>query len=344
MTTKHTIAVRGAGIMGLMAAHSLKNALPDANITIFDSKGFPASNASYMAGGMLAPYAEIEHMDMDWVNAGLASIDIWQNTPLDTGFSKQGSLLITHNEDRHILERFKTHLPNDAQTPVNAQEMEPALHERFQSGILIESEAHLDPHKTMQSLCRWLSDNGVNMIKSTEKPESADWIIDCRGMNAEETGIRGVKGETLLVRNPEFELSRPVRLMHPRYPLYIIPRGHGVFMIGATVIESADNENVSLRSSMELMSALYALHPSFGEAEIIELKAGIRPSYPDNLPRIRIDEDNKTISCNGLFRHGYLLAPVMAQCVAEHIQGQQHEFMPLFNKGLNDENHNKRAA
>jgi glycine oxidase len=348
MTTKQTIAVRGAGIMGLMAAYSLKNALPDTDVSIYDPLmkdwGSPADNASYMAGGMLAPYAEIEHMDMDWVRAGLASIDIWQNTPLDTEFSRQGSLLITHNEDRHILERFKTHLPNDVQTPVNGQEIEPALHERFQSGVLIESEAHLNPHKTMQSLCNWLSDNNVRTIQSAEEPENTDWTIDCRGMGANDPDIRGVKGETLLVRNHEFELSRPVRLMHPRYPLYIIPRGDGIFMIGATVIESADNENVSLRSSMELMSALYALSPSFGEAEIIELKAGIRPSYADNLPRIRTDESKKTINCNGLFRHGYLLAPVMAQCVADHVLDKENEFMPLFNKGLNDESHDKRAA
>lgn len=347
MIDNQNIAIRGAGIMGLSAAYTLKNALPDARITLSDPLmkdwGSPADNASYMAGGMLAPYAEIEHMDLEWVKAGLSSIDIWGNIPLDTGFSKQGSLLIAHNEDRHILERFKTHLPVDVQTSVNAQDIEPALHTQFQNGIHIASEAHLDPHKTMTAMCSWLKDNNVTLTENTAPPQDANWTIDCRGMAADDKNLRGVKGETLLVHNPEFELSRPVRLMHPRYPLYIIPRGNGIFMIGATVIESAD-ESVSLRSSMELMSALYALHPSFGEAEIIELKAGIRPSYDDNLPRLHIDEKTNTISCNGLFRHGYLLAPVMAECVANHIQNKTHEFMPLFNKGTSDENHHQRAA
>ena len=141
--------------------------------------------------------------------------------------------------------------------------------------------------------------------------------------------MRGVKGETLIVHNPEFKLSRAVRLMHPRYPLYIVPRGQGVFMIGATQIESAD-ETVSLRSGLELMSALYSLHPSFVDARILEMKAGIRPAYPDNLPRIT--PDGNTIRCNGLFRHGFLLAPVMAQCVADHIAGHRNEFMHLFER------------
>lgn len=347
MTATQTIAIRGAGIMGLTAAYCLKTALPGTKITLYDplmkNWDFPADNASFMAGGMLAPFAEIEHMDMEWVAAGLASIDIWENIRLDTGFNKNGSLLVAHTEDRYILERFKTHLPADVQTPVNAQEIEPALQDRFQNGIHIECEAHLDPHKTMAALCTWLKDNGVSCSQNADTPQNADWTIDCRGMAADDPELRGVKGETLRVSNPEFNLSRPVRLMHPRYPLYIIPRGNGIFMIGATVIESAD-ESVSLRSSMELMSALYALSPSFAEAEILELKAGIRPSYPDNLPRIRIDEDTNTISCNGLFRHGFLLAPIMAECVASHIQNKEHDFMPLFNKGLKDENHDKRAA
>lgn len=344
MTATQTIAIRGAGIMGLTAAYCLKNALPEAKITIYDPKGFPADNASFMAGGMLAPYSEIEHMNMDWVKAGLESIQFWGELPLYTGFVKNGSLLVACAEDRYILARFKPHLPEEVQTTVATKDIEPALSGQFQSGLHLAEEAHLDPRKTMTSLCEWLEKKDVDLNTNQGVAKDPDWTIDCRGMAANEKGIRGVKGETLLVRNPEFELSRPVRLMHPRYPLYIIPRGNGIFMIGATVIESGENENVSLRSSMELMSALYALHPSFGEAEMIELKAGIRPSYADNLPRIRVDQDNKTITCNGLFRHGYLLAPTMAMCVTDTLQGKENEFMPLFTKGLNDESHDQRAA
>ena len=183
--------------------------------------------------------------------------------------------------------------------------------------------------------------NTVIVIEhNLEVIKNADWIIDCRGMAANDPNIRGVKGETLLVRNTEFSLSRPVRLMHPRYPLYIIPREDHVFMIGATVIESAENENVSLRSSMELMSALYALSPSFGEAEIIEIKAGIRPSYTDNLPRITINEN--MIGCNGLFRHGYLLASVMAACVADHLSETENEFMHLFKDETHESDNQRR--
>ena len=65
------------------------------------------------------------------------------------------------------------------------------------------------------------------------------------------------------------KLGRPVRMLHPRIPLYIVPRADGVFMIGATMIESADPTGVSVRSTLELLGAAYALHPAFGEAEVL---------------------------------------------------------------------------
>ena len=91
----------------------------------------------------------------------------------------------------------------------------------------------------------------------------------------------------LVVRCRDVTLSRPVRLLHPRFPLYIVPRGEHLFMIGATMIESDDRGRVTARSLVELLNAAYALHPAFAEAEIIEIGCDARPAFPDNLPRIR---------------------------------------------------------
>ena len=127
--------------------------------------------------------------------------------------------------------------------------------------------------------------------------------------------LRGVKGEMLVIRTNDVSFQRPIRLLHPRLPLYIVPRGNGVFMLGATTIESKDSENVSVRSMLELLSAAYALNPSFGEAEILEIGVDLRPAFKDNLPKIRRIDD--VIYANGLYRHGYLLAPAVAKQVAD---------------------------
>lgn len=314
------------------------------SVSVYEPQEFPAPNASWIAGGMLAPYSEIEHMDETWANAGLDAIKFWSDLDLDTGFHQNGSLLIAHKEDRHILERFKAHLPPALQKTQIPQEIEQEIPAQFTQSLYLENEAHLEPQKTMHALTEHLKDNGVTFIEEAGSSEdsSADHIIDCRGMGANDKDLRGVKGEIVLVRNTEFTLSRPVRIMHPRYPLYIVPRPNNIFMIGATVIESEDAGHTSLKSAMELMSALYTLSPSFGEAELIEFKAGIRPSYPDNLPRIKVD--GNVISANGLFRHGYLLSPMMGEAIAAHIDGREHKYWTLFNGQKTHKNTSERAA
>ena len=71
------------------------------------------------------------------------------------------------------------------------------------------------------------------------------------------------------------------------------------------------------RSALELLSTAYALHPAFGEARVIGFGADARPAFPDNQPRIVVKNDH--IYVNGLFRHGFLLAPALAELVAAYI-------------------------
>jgi len=326
MQNQKNIAILGAGITGLTTAYTL--AQSGHNITLFDPKGFPADNASFIAGGMLAPYSEIEHMPMDWITAGLDGIKFWKNfnKTHDIDFHANGSLLLACPEDAHMLQRFKSHLPENLQS---SNHQPPKTLNHFKHTLILPDEAHLDPILTMTALIRALDQCNIKpeATTPTDLTNQYDHIIDARGMGTPDPTLRGVKGEILLVRNTEFTLDRPVRLMHPRYPLYIVPRRDNIFMIGATIIESNANENPSLRSSMELMSALYTLHRSFGEAEIISLTAGIRPAYPNNLPQIKITDN--TITANGLFRHGYLLAPLIAEAINTYINGQTSPYMEL---------------
>ena len=128
-----------------------------------------------------------------------------------------------------------------------------------------------------------------------------------------------------VLRSDEIRLARPVRLLHPRFPLYVVPRADGLFMLGATQIESDDRRR-SVRSVLELLSAAYALHPAFGEAELVEIGVDARPAFPDNLPRVTRRGD--TFHVNGLFRHGFLLAPALARmAVAAALDGTTAEFL-----------------
>ena len=152
------------------------------------------------------------------------------------------------------------------------------------------------------------------MPSGRRRGASRDLVVDCRGMGArgELADLRGVRGERVVLRTREIGFKRPVRLLHPRHPIYVVPWGDGLFMLGATVIESDDAGPVTVRSALELLGSAYALHPAFAEAEIVEIGAGVRPAFADNVPRIVVrgaahsTVSTATASCARLNRVDYL--------------------------------------
>ena len=148
-----------------------------------------------------------------------------------------------------------------------------------------------------------------------------DWLIDARGLGAKAQwpALRGVRGEVVRVHAPEVDLSRPTRLMHPRYPIYIAPKQDHYFVIGATEIESDDLSPASVRSTMELLSAAYTVHSGFAEARILEINTQCRPTLPDNLPAIRQTQP-RVLEVNGLYRHGFMISPAVLDSTVQLIQ------------------------
>ena len=125
-----------------------------------------------------------------------------------------------------------------------------------------------------------------------------------------------MRGEVIRVHAPEVSLKRPTRLVHPRYPLYIAPKPGKLFVIGATEIESDDMSPASVRSTLELLSAAYAVHSGFAEARIVEIATQCRPTLPDNLPAIRQPQP-RVLQINGLYRHGFMIAPALLDAAME---------------------------
>ena len=337
MTSKQqSIAIIGAGILGMMCARTLRD--QGHCVTLYNKDGFPpTSSASYIAGGMLAPYSEIDHMTPDFIDACLHSISLWRtfaHRRSDIHFTDKGSLLIAHQEDMHMLQRFTHHLPRaqddhtiwEQLSRTQLEDRETALPAKFQQGLWLKQEAAIHPQDVISALNdEFTHDEGTTLIAQAAAPQDLknqyDHIIDARGEGAmsDDKNLRGVKGEIAIVRNPDVTFTHTMRIMHPRYPLYIVPRRDHVYMIGATQIETSNSDALSLRSAMELLSSLYSLHPSFADATIMGFHTGTRPSYSDNLPRI-IQQEN-IITCNGTYRHGILLAPSLAEGVANAVQG-----------------------
>nr|WP_315465555.1 FAD-dependent oxidoreductase [uncultured Rhodoferax sp.] len=139
-----------------------------------------------------------------------------------------------------------------------------------------------------------------------------DHVFDVRGLGAKPAlPVRGVRGEVFWLHAPGLPLHRPVRLLHPRHSIYMVPRPGDVIVVGASEIESEDRSPVSLRSTLELLSAAHSVMPALAEARVVHLETNLRPALPDNLPAIRHSAGKTEI--NGLFRHGWLIAPALVE-------------------------------
>ncbi|OSP53561.1 glycine oxidase ThiO [Pseudoruegeria sp. SK021] len=314
------VTVIGAGVAGLTVARCLADR--GAEVLVIDrGDGLGPHACSWWAGGMLAPFCEGESAEEPVIRLGQEAADWW--AAKTHAVHRKGTLVVSAARDQADLARFarRTSDFTVVSGPAIAA-LEPDLAGRFARGLFFAGEAHLAPRAALADLRAGLQRDGVEFTQAEADPAAhaaKGLTVDCRGYAARDVlpDLRPVKGEMLVLSCPDLALSRPIRLLHPRIPLYIVPRGDGVFMLGATMVESAARRHVTARALLELLSAAYALNPAFGEAEVLEIGVDSRPAFPDNLPRIR--RTGNLIRVNGLYRHGFLLSPAVARMVAELI-------------------------
>lgn len=341
LTNPSHIAILGAGLMGRLLA--LELAREGHRVEVFEAKGPEADGAAArVAAAMLAPLAESAITEPGVVRMGQYGLTRWPQliAQLDAHvyFQQNGTLVVWHRQDAADAHRlcglFEKHrrinpsLPalENLETP-RFNQFEPALQGRFSQGVYLPDEGQLDNRQLLAALEITLTRLGVPLHwhcpreTSQFTPGTAgqpDLVIDCRGLGArtEWNEVRGIRGEVVRVHAPEVTLQRPTRLVHPRYPLYIAPKENHIFVIGATEIESDDMGPASVRSVMELLSALYTVHSGFAEARILEIATQCRPTLPDNLPALRW-LDARVLQVNGLYRHGYMISPAMLDITLE---------------------------
>ena len=350
--TDSKYAIAGGGLMGRLLAVAL--AKEGAQVDLFD-KGGPngAHAAARIAAAMLSPLAESAITEDSVVRMGLHSLPRWKELIADLSnpvyFQQDGTLILWHRQDASEAERFTAHLEKNCRTNADLsapqklgnealRELEPGVADRFTQGLYLPNEGQLDNRQLLDALASELTLLKVNCHWHTEIEPSElrtqtgyKAVIDCRGTGAKEawsTGdksnnLRGVRGEVIRLYAPEVKLRRPTRLIHPRYPIYIAPKENDVYVVGATEIESDDLSEMSVRSAMELLSAVYTVHSGFAEARILEMATQCRPTLKNNLPEIRSQRDtglSDLIMINGLYRHGFMISPAVLDCALELIE------------------------
>ncbi|MBA6231140.1 MULTISPECIES: glycine oxidase ThiO [unclassified Colwellia] len=294
-----------------------------------------------------------------------------------TYFQQAGALMVSHEQDQGDYLRFvryiKNNYPQHPLLQLNRQqiiELEPELGRSFNQGVFLPEEGQIGNRKLLialqqqldKSQLTWLENAPVVKVdqeashclvtyldsgqgSGTKKVLACDLAIDCRGIGARSNesnaeaaplrDLRGVRGELFQLFAPDVHLTRPIRLMHPRYQLYIAPKTKGFYVVGATEVESENCGPMTVRSSMELLSAAYSVHPGFAEASIRQQLSQLRPAFSDNQPKISVHQ--RLIQVNGLFRHGFLIAPVVLKQLifaVDHVLAKNNIQQSPYNKWL----------
>ncbi len=327
------IGIVGAGIAGrLLAWQMIKKGH---EVTLFDKNPLDSEAAcSFAAAGILSPLAELEMAEPTIFELGTRSMQLYpkliEELEYPVYYRQIGSLVTAHGSDKVELNHFHSmlrHKLSDCDNYVQniaIADKEPEL-AHMGEGLWVTNEGQVDTIGLLNALQQGLLKKGIEWkeqvevqaiepgkIKTATDTYYYDWVFDCRGMGAKkELPLRAVRGELLWLKADDVKIEHLTRLIHPRYRIYIVPRPDNIYLLGATEIESEDYSPVSVRSSLELLSAAYSLHKSFGEARIIKQVVNCRPAMPDNLPKVALEDGIGKI--NGLYRHGILLAPAVVE-------------------------------
>lgn len=342
----------GMGIMGQLLALALYKA--GWQVTLFDQH-LGDNNCSSVAAGLLTPFSECEKADPMIFRLGQESLTFYWPSILKqflepVYFQQTGCIIVHHPHDKAEWQYFSRRISTKLQAKnyfqhlsrENLMQLEPQL-DKFATAYYFPDEAQIDAQSVMNCLKNYLQIQGIMFCFNThvtalvsrriitqKKTYEFDYVFDCRGMGARTVfnDLRAVRGELIHLYTPNVQLQRPIRFLHPRYSLYIIPRPGNVYIIGASEIEAEDYSPISVRTSLELMTAAYYLHPGFAEARIIETKTHCRPTLASHLPCINHEEG--LIAVNGLYRHGYLIAPALAEEILCGINQQDLHYPELW--------------
>lgn len=329
-----TIAIAGAGLAGRLLAWTLARA--GHRVEVFDASPGPGpafdarGAAAFSAAGMLSPLAEQEQGGADIAALGWRSLALWpaivSALPVPVPLRTNGSLLLSHRADLGAAQRALMRMPGAEPLDADAlRAFEPMLAPGLR-GWLLPREGLIAPVPAMGALhagaeaasARWHWSRPVDQVLPGALHLvdgghwQGDWAIDARGLGARPPlPLRGVRGEIVTLSLPGHGLRRPVRLLHPRHRVYLVPRSDEELVVGASEIESEDRSPMSLRSAVELMAAAQSVLPSLSEARIVRLDRHLRPALPDNL--FFTHHEPGLLRLNGLYRHGWLLAPALVE-------------------------------
>ena len=344
--------VIGAGLIGLSCAWRARRR--GLSVLVIDRAGEPGAGASGVAAGMLAPVTEADFGEEGPLRVNLAGRERWpafaaeleEVSGLPTGYRETGALVVAADRDDaealHRLHDFQRSLGLAAEwlPPSRCRALEPGLSPHVAGGILAPQDASADPRATVRALSTVVEeivlgaeaqaiehdDGRVTGVRTASGTISCGQVVVAAGAWSaglalgEGPPVRPVKGQILELR-VRGAMPEPLRHVVRTPRCYLVGRGDGRVVLGATVEEQGFDTAVTADGVFRLLEAAWEVLPEVGELELVRARAGLRPGTPDNAPVVGAGALEGLVWATGHWRNGVLLAPLTGEAVARLLAG-----------------------
>ena len=345
----------GAGLIGLSCAWRARKR--GMSVLVVDRAGSIGAETSGVAAGMLAPVTEADFGEERPLRVNLAARERWPGfaaeleelTGLPTGYRDSGALVVAADrDDAEALRRLQEFqetlgLGSEWLTASRCRALEPGLSPRIAGGILAPQDGSADPRATLRALAAVAGEielgvqvesvehdgSAVTGVRTSAGTVASDRVVVAAGPWSAALApfgdgppVRPVKGQILELRT-RGAMPEPFERVLRTPRCYMVARGDGRVVLGATVEEQGFDTAVTADGVFRLLEAAWEVLPEVGELELAGARAGLRPATPDNAPIVGAGELEGLVWATGHWRNGVLLAPLTGEAVASLLAGEE---------------------
>ena len=351
----------GAGVIGLSIA--LELAERGFDVTVLE-RGFAMREASWAAAGMLAatdpenplPLRDLANLSLSLYPAFLRHVEQLSGMPVP--FRTASTLQFVPHSYRALANE-------EVISTAEAAQRVPGIPSRHHGSFLWLHEHSLDPRDLARALPLAARAAGIALLEHSpvtaleflpvgiavaagSSPMIADALVAASGawtlpaiaslLGREQNGSAVQappaiprKGQMIAVRLPKSTATLPAHQLTSvlRSPdVYLVPRGDGRVIIGATVEDAGFDRTVRAEATAWLLDRAAELWPPLKRSTLEDAWTGIRPASPDGLPVIGEVVAPHLWIATGHYRNGILLAPATAHLLATEIGRRLSEPQP----------------
>jgi glycine oxidase len=343
------VVIIGGGVIGLSIARALaQRGVRDVWLI---ERGALGAEASFAAGGILAPQAEADRADEFFELAcrsrdlyGEFAAGLFDETGVDVELDTTGTLYVALKDGDELEKRYawqsRAGLAVEKLSAREARELEPSIAEDICGALLFPHDIQVENRRLLNALINSVANLGVNIatettvesltierghirsVQTSRGPITCAKVIIAAGPwsswieHAHTPKIEPIRGQ-MICFEAKPQLTRHV-IYSPRG--YLVPRKDGRLLAGSTSENAGFNKQVTAGGINTILANAQEISPKIANLPIVDTWAGLRPRAADGLPVLGpCDEIDGLVYATGHYRNGILLAPVTGELIAEAV-------------------------